>query len=87
MSLFLYSKFEIIQKLYNVFNSYSNAISQVIFSFRKAFLSTHSHPSLTDSHYALSANSIFSPGHLNVGNVENGLGLTLCMRQSQDSLV
>lgn len=87
MSLFHYSEFEIIQKLCNAFNSYSNAISQVIFSPRMAFLSTHSHSSLTDSHCALSTNSISSPGHLNVWNVENGLGLTLYTRQSQDSLI
>ena len=66
MSLSLYSKFEIILKLCDAFNSYSNAISQVIFSSRMPFLSTHSHSPLTDSHYALSTNSIFSPGHLNV---------------------
>lgn len=37
MSPFLYSKFEIISKLCNSFNSYSNALSQVIFSSRMAF--------------------------------------------------
>lgn len=31
-------------------------------------------------------NSIFSPSHLNVWNVENGLGLTLYRRQCRDSL-
>lgn len=66
MSRFLYSKFEIIQKLYNTFNSSSNVTPQVIFSSRMAFLSVHSHSSLTHSHYTLSTNSISSLGHLNV---------------------
>lgn len=62
MPLPLYGKYEIIQKLCNAFNSYSNAfITGDIFLRNGIPFPPILVPALTDSHYALSTKLNFQP--------------------------